>query len=1744
MNGYWDVPRSRGTLPFVAAWIVVVGACVSPSGASPLKPLDSALHVLPPVGVALKDAGASDETLLAFLKVTVCEVRSGGDCIVVAEFTAQGTSDPGHDTLKLLDHHYSVNWDAPKAFKKAEYEIHVAVANLEVGFVGYSPMKKGTVPIKFRIDDHPRIRARVLHEQGLCMVIIARAIQEEFDLELDDLATVLHDEFLGSFPDRDLKVWIARALRLVGGAAPQVYEILKDLFDINDPTEAQIKELQDVLLEAGFTEEEVFYAVLADRLARYHVTIRKYAPVLFLHPAEKYSLSSVDWFMDRAPLVAIDQGSGIDAILTCFEPGEFPPADLMEVVQTTREVFPDEDVAFRFFLEDEARCLYPECNNETRYPSIEVPGPCQDPDVPDPTVMGPRAGNLAGARCYVRVLTGETVAGELYTDYHFWYFYPYNGPGTTAVDAYLKIIANRWHYSDGHDEGWVTGDYGNACPFGVHTGDWEAVILRFDDSGALVKAFLSQHGEYKEILPAELEEENQHVVAYSSLNGHANFPKSGRNTHLEKHQKPIEDLIENEIGKGGDSIPILGDSDVTLDVVTFNYTARGTRFDSMNAYDILAVDKHILKPLPTPPPPDIQIPPLVSALRLLPPLGDSPTTPTKSFDETLLDHLVVSVYRTDHPGSPTLLREFTSQSEGSRMEAIQLQNHHYHVNWHSDEGSGQGPYEIRFLAAGLLLDAVRCSLNEAETLPIKFQVDNHPWIRFRLLEERGWSFEDIARALQAEFGLTHVDLAWILEAEGHSPTETAVLLRSLGYNARETYEALKFIFHVSPVDAVSILIAAGFTDTQAWSAVALDLLVDGSWIEFDGRWGWNFDLNLSNAEKNYIVKRIFRKGFDDLYDDLWEISSVVTAATCGTICAIRAIPCLLAYPSCFASCFGICFPVTNGLCISIAYSVYDYVIDALGPTIVDGAYPDQSVGGPSSPGSKLWIWWYFDHPNERINDSIAGLLAIETPENGAQVSGITPVEVALSPELEALAAKVELLIDGVAVDVTTGTLAGSGDYYAHRYDWVTTDYEDGIHTLHARMVDLNGKTWEYTWDILNIHVANTSVFVKDLVLDDDDIDEGEGVLLTVRFSSPYADEHLAVIDWGDSVQDAIPVPPGAREAVVSHQYLDDPLGSTGNAFTVQAAIVNAQGQSAPAAITVNVRNLPPEITDIAAVNELSQILTPVLFGATFTDEGILDTHTARWEWGDGTQTDQSDVSSPVGASHEYTDPGVYSVKVTITDDDGAKVKSEARQVTVYAPSQGDYAAGSGRILVWVRDPGCSFADPCDPQPHECETQEEAAFFFVYDSSVFQITFTVGGLRFDADALTSHTITDTRAAFEGTGTINDQLTPGGQPYPFRIVVVQGQGTDPDTFEITIRVPNEENEGSAIVSESDTRALLLALVHSAPVTSAVFSPDDQRVATASRDSVARIWENDTGGPCGTAVHDPLLALLHAGPVNSVAFSTDSLLLVTASDDETVRLWDPLTGDELLRFSGHAGPVHSAVFSGQGVLRIATAGDDGTARIWDPIVGAEQVRLTGHAGPIYAAAFSPDAVQIVTAGDDGTARIWDAETGLELLVLSGHVGPVRSAAFSPNGLRVVTAGDDGTGRIWDGVTGDEVLQLIGHTGSVRSCAFSPDGKQIVTAGEDGTVRVWDAENGKEESDLSVDYRVGIAQAAWNADGSLLVAALLANPQGGFETDPDQPLLGGEVLVHKKVSGALHKKIPGSGFFFTSRRNGTPTE
>ncbi len=311
----------------------------------------------------------------------------------------------------------------------------------------------------------------------------------------------------------------------------------------------------------------------------------------------------------------------------------------------------------------------------------------------------------------------------------------------------------------------------------------------------------------------------------------------------------------------------------------------------------------------------------------------------------------------------------------------------------------------------------------------------------------------------------------------------------------------------------------------------------------------------------------------------------------------------------------------------------------------------------------------------------------------------------------------------------------------------------------------------------------------------------------------------------------------------------------------------------------------------------------------------------------------------------------------------------------------------------------------------------------------------------------------------------------------------------------RIVTASSDGTAKVWNKQGQLLHTLEGHQGGVNSAEFSPDGERIVTTSYDHTAKVWDKQ-----GQLLHT---LEGHQDGIWSAEFSPNGERILTASADGTAKVWGK-QGQLLHTLEGHQDWVTSAEFSSDGE-RIVTASRDSTAKVWNK-QGQLLHTLEEHQDAVYSAEFSPDGERIVTASRNSPAKVWDKQ-GQLLHTLEEHQDEffsaefspdgerdeVFSAEFSPDGERIVTASGDGTAKVWD-KQGQLLHTLEGHQRLVRSAEFSLDGERIVTASADGTAKVWDKQ-GQLIYSLS-GHQDAVYSAEFSLDGERIITASFEGP------------------------------------------------
>jgi hypothetical protein len=259
--------------------------------------------------------------------------------------------------------------------------------------------------------------------------------------------------------------------------------------------------------------------------------------------------------------------------------------------------------------------------------------------------------------------------------------------------------------------------------------------------------------------------------------------------------------------------------------------------------------------------------------------------------------------------------------------------------------------------------------------------------------------------------------------------------------------------------------------------------------------------------------------------------------------------------------------------------------------------------------------------------------------------------------------------------------------------------------------------------------------------------------------------------------------------------------SSGNPTLTTFSVSSASGLSA----TQLPQNSPLAtlalVPCVPVVGPITAPLTPVPMNtvinasASFTD-GPLETHTAVWNWGDGTTSSgtvtESNGSGTVTGSHAYAVDGVYTITLTVKNNVGGSGQSVFQDVVVYNPSAG-FVTGGG----WFNSPAGAYAA-------NTSLTGQANFGlnakYLSGSTVptgnTEFQFPAANLNFHATSYDWLVITTNQAQYQGSGTIN-----GAGNFGFLVTAQDNGGATPDLFRMKIW---DKNNNNAVVYDTQPGA----------------------------------------------------------------------------------------------------------------------------------------------------------------------------------------------------------------------------------------------------------------------------------------------------------------------------------------------------
>jgi uncharacterized repeat protein (TIGR01451 family) len=220
--------------------------------------------------------------------------------------------------------------------------------------------------------------------------------------------------------------------------------------------------------------------------------------------------------------------------------------------------------------------------------------------------------------------------------------------------------------------------------------------------------------------------------------------------------------------------------------------------------------------------------------------------------------------------------------------------------------------------------------------------------------------------------------------------------------------------------------------------------------------------------------------------------------------------------------------------------------------------------------------------------------------------------------------------------------------------------------------------------------------------------------------------------------------------------------------------------------TVTIANVAPLLDAIVLPLSPVAIGSAVTASAAFTDPGMLDSHAGMVRWDSDLAFMPADAiatgNRTVVASSSALSAGVYTVSMTVRDNDGAEsTRTAAGFVVVYDPNASNVSGGG---WIWSPTGACALTAVCT------EAAGRATFGFTsryrqgatLPSGNTEFQFQAGGLHFASSLYQWLVVAGSRAQFKGEGTLN-----GVGRYGFLVTAIDGQtlgGGGTDRFRIKI------------------------------------------------------------------------------------------------------------------------------------------------------------------------------------------------------------------------------------------------------------------------------------------------------------------------------------------------------------------------
>lgn len=272
------------------------------------------------------------------------------------------------------------------------------------------------------------------------------------------------------------------------------------------------------------------------------------------------------------------------------------------------------------------------------------------------------------------------------------------------------------------------------------------------------------------------------------------------------------------------------------------------------------------------------------------------------------------------------------------------------------------------------------------------------------------------------------------------------------------------------------------------------------------------------------------------------------------------------------------------------------------------------------------------------------------------------------------------------------------------------------------------------------------------------------------------------------------------------------------------------------------------------------------------------------------------------------------------------------------------------------------------------------------------------------------------------------------------------------------------------------------HYAGVTSIIWSPNGNYIATGSHDHSVQVWDIRT--------EDCLITYKgHSNTISALAWSPNGRHIASASRDRSVHVWGISTRKNTLIYKQHSDWVLDVTWSPNSA-QIASASHDHTLRIWSAFNG-NTIFTRFCLNGVKTVEWVPDNTSLVTVGYEHTIQRWNTLTGNNIFtdnnLLDGSI-----AAWSPNGKHIAFGTLDRKIQVWNIAMMQISTQLSAyrhHAEAITCIDWSPDNKYIASASKDGAIHIWSISSGR-KCYIYEGHSKSVRVLAWSPDSKCIAS------------------------------------------------------